>query len=57
MGGYHDYRHREGNQGSGVLTSMVQANGLAIIPEDVEVIKPGDVVEVMMLDWNEVQVW
>lgn len=45
-----------GHQGSGILTSMVQANGLAIVPEDVEVIKPGDVVEVMMLDWDEAQV-
>lgn len=45
-----------GPQGSGILTSMVQANGLAIIPEDVEVIKPGDVVEVMILDWDEIQV-
>lgn len=39
-----------GPQGSGILTSMVLADGLAIIPEDVEVIKPGDVVEVMMLN-------
>lgn len=44
-----------GHQGSGILTSMVQANGLAIVPEDVEMVQPGDVVEVMMLDWDEVQ--
>ena len=42
-----------GPQGSGVLTSMSQANGLAIIPEDWAEAKPGDVVRVMMLDWNE----
>ncbi len=40
-------------QGSGILTSMALANGLAIIPEDVEAIKPGDVVDVMMLDWGD----
>jgi len=42
-----------GPQGSGILTSMVLANGLAIIPEDKPGVKPGEVVEVMMLDWNE----
>jgi molybdopterin molybdotransferase len=42
-----------GPQGSGVLTSMSQANGLAIIPEDWAEARPGDIVKVMMLDWNE----
>jgi molybdopterin molybdotransferase len=42
-----------GPQGSGILTSMVLANGLAVIPEDKPGVKPGDVVEVMMLDWGE----
>jgi molybdopterin molybdotransferase len=42
-----------GPQGSGILTSMVLANGLAIVPEDKPGVKPGDVVEVMMLDWSE----
>jgi molybdopterin molybdotransferase len=42
-----------GPQGSGVLTSMSQANGLAIVPEDWAEAKPGDTVQVMMLDWNE----
>jgi molybdopterin biosynthesis enzyme len=32
---------------------MALANGLMIIPEDKEVVTPGDVVEVMMLDWGE----
>lgn len=45
-----------GPQGAGILTSMAQANGLAIIPEVVEVVDKGDIVEVMMLDWNETQV-
>ena len=42
-----------GPQGSGILTSMALANGLAIVPEDKPGVKPGDVVEVMMLDWSE----
>jgi molybdopterin molybdotransferase len=42
-----------GPQGSGILTSMALANGLAIVPEDRAGVKPGDEVEVMMLDWGE----
>jgi len=42
-----------GPQGSGILTSMSLANGLAIIPEDKSGVEAGDVVQVMMLDWNE----
>jgi molybdopterin molybdotransferase len=42
-----------GPQGSGILTSMALANGLAIVPEDKSGVEPGDVVEVMMLDWSE----
>ncbi len=42
-----------GPQGSGILTSMAGANGLAIIPEDAERVNPGDRVEVLMLDWPE----
>lgn len=42
-----------GPQGSGILTSMSQANGLVIIPEDKTEVKAGEVVKVMMLDWNE----
>jgi molybdopterin molybdotransferase len=42
-----------GPQGSGVLSSMSLANGLAIVPEDVAEAKPGDTIRVMMLDWNE----
>jgi molybdopterin molybdotransferase len=42
-----------GPQGSGVLTSMVKANGLAIIPENTKGIKAGDMVQVQMLDWSE----
>jgi len=42
-----------GPQGSGILTSMSQANGLVIVPEDKAGVKAGEVVQVMMLDWNE----
>jgi len=42
-----------GPQGSGVLTSMTKANGLAIIPETTEEVKPGTIVEVMMLDCED----
>ncbi len=42
-----------GPQGSGILTSMTLANGLVIVPEDKPRVKKGDIVQVMMLDWNE----
>jgi molybdopterin molybdotransferase len=45
-----------GPQGSGILTSMAKANGLAVIPETTKEVKPGDAVEVMMFDWDDVQV-
>jgi len=41
-----------GRQGSGILTSMAQANGLMIVPEDVPAVSVGDTVVVQMLDWN-----
>ncbi len=48
------YRARlTGPQGSGVLTSMSSANGLAVVPETVARLDPGDTVDVQMLDWNE----
>jgi molybdopterin molybdotransferase len=42
-----------GPQGSGILTSMAKANGLAIIRENNKGVKAGDTVEVQMLDWGE----
>ncbi|MGQ9586354.1 MAG: molybdopterin molybdotransferase MoeA [Anaerolineae bacterium] len=42
-----------GEQGSGILLSMVRAQGLAIIPENVGSMPPGSRVQVMMLDWPE----
>jgi len=43
-----------GEQGSGILTSMVRANGLAITPEEWTSVPRGARVEVIMLDWPEV---
>jgi len=42
-----------GDQGSGILLSMVRAQGLAIIPEEVDHLPAGARVRVMMLDWPE----
>ncbi len=39
-----------GNQGSGVLSSMVQANGLLVLRHDQGNVAAGDVVDVLMLD-------
>ena len=38
-----------GDQGSGILTSMVEGDGLAIIPEDVEELAAGSAVQVLPL--------
>ena len=39
-----------GNQGSGVLSSMVQANGLIVLGHDQGSVSAGDLVEVMMFE-------
>jgi molybdopterin molybdotransferase len=39
-----------GNQGSGVLSSMVQANGLVVLHHAQGNVAPGDAVDVMMFD-------
>jgi molybdopterin-guanine dinucleotide biosynthesis protein B len=49
------YASITGNQGSGILTSMAKANGLAVIPENSNGAKAGDTVDVQMLDWEEEQ--
>lgn len=41
-----------GDQGSGILTSMVKANGLIDVPEEVERLNPGDRVNVQVLSQN-----
>ncbi|MBI2955549.1 MAG: molybdopterin molybdotransferase MoeA [Chloroflexi bacterium] len=47
------HAHLTGPQGSGILTSMALANGLMIVPEDVERVEDGEMVTVQMLDWPE----
>ncbi|MFO7773822.1 MAG: molybdopterin molybdotransferase MoeA [Dehalococcoidia bacterium] len=47
------YASLTGPQGSGILTSMAKANGLAVIPENSKGVKAGDMVDVQMLDWTE----
>ena len=47
------YARLTGPQGSNILTSMARANGLAICPEDLEVMEKGRVVQVQMLDWDK----
>lgn len=42
-----------GPQGSGILTSMALANGLAIVPEDKPRVEKGEKLQVMMLDWYQ----
>ena len=39
-----------GEQGSGILKSMVLANGLVVLPEDITSVNPGDEVAVQLLD-------
>ncbi|MCD6599289.1 MAG: molybdopterin molybdotransferase MoeA [Dehalococcoidia bacterium] len=47
------YARLTGPQGSGILTSMARANGLAVIPENTKEVKAGDIVKVQMLNWSE----
>lgn len=42
-----------GNQSSGVLSSMAQANGLAICPDDIGMIDVGETAKVELLDWPD----
>ncbi|HEX79080.1 MAG TPA: molybdopterin molybdotransferase MoeA [Dehalococcoidia bacterium] len=47
------YARLTGPQATGILTSMSKANGLAVIPEDKVKVNKGDVLRVMMLDWDD----
>ncbi len=44
-----------GEQGSGVLSSMLHADGLLIVPEGMTEVEPGARLDVLMLNWPEVQ--
>ena len=46
--------HLTGEQGSGVLTSMMLADGLMIVPEGMSEVTAGTRLPVLMLDWPEV---
>ena len=43
-----------GPQGSGILKSMVLADGIMVLPEEVEAVKPLDRVRVQLLSAQEV---
>jgi len=53
--GYHVTTRGSGVQvqGSGILSSLVWANGLVVVPEEVTFIEAGREVDVWMLDWPE----
>ncbi len=42
-----------GPQGSGILTSMALANGLAVVPEGSAGVKAGETVRVILLEWPD----
>jgi molybdopterin molybdotransferase len=43
-----------GNQGSHIMTSLLNANALVIVPEGGVEVPPGDIRKAIMLDWPEV---
>ncbi|HLZ62119.1 MAG TPA: gephyrin-like molybdotransferase Glp [Ktedonosporobacter sp.] len=44
--------HTTGNQGSNIMTSLLNANALLVVPEGV-IVHPGDSAQAIMLDWPE----
>jgi molybdopterin molybdotransferase len=51
------YASLTGAQGSGILTSMMRANALTLIPAEVDVVEPGEEIDVIMLDWTRGEEW
>jgi len=51
------YATLTGAQGSGILTSMMRANALTLIPAEVDVVEPGEEIQVVMLDWSRGEEW
>ncbi len=41
-----------GHQGAGILTSLVRANGLLVVPEEMDAVEPGTRLPVQMIDWD-----
>ena len=50
----HFVAHTTGNQGSHIMTSLLNVNALVIVPEGGVEIHPGDTAKALMLDWPEV---
>ncbi len=50
----HFVAYTTGNQGSNIMTSLLQANAFVIVPEGGATIPPGGTAQAMMLDWPEV---
>lgn len=50
----HFLAHTTGNQGSHIMTSLLNANALVIVPEGGTEVHPGDTAKAMMLDWPEI---
>jgi molybdopterin molybdotransferase len=46
--------HTTGNQGANILTSLIDANALIVVPEGGVVIPPGGTASALMLDWPEI---
>lgn len=46
--------HTTGNQGSNIMTSLINANALVIVPEGGVQIAPGGIAQALMLDWPEI---
>ncbi len=49
----HFVAHTTGNQGSNIMTSLLNANALLIVPEGGTLIPPGGKAKAIMLDWPE----
>src|SRR5438270_7404794 len=49
----HFVAHTTGNQGSNIMTSLLNANALVIVPEGGIEVHSGDTAKAMMLDWPE----
>jgi molybdopterin molybdotransferase len=41
-----------GAQGSAILTSLAAANGLVVVPENVDLLEPGDTATVQLPGWD-----
>jgi molybdopterin molybdotransferase len=46
--------HTTGNQGSHIMTSLLHANSLLVVPEG-HIVRPGDSIGAMMLEWPEAE--